>query len=255
MTVKDIYTEVDGDGPPVVFSHDGLSHSASYAAQVEAFAGSHTVVTWDRRGYGRSPRPTAPFSSAGDLAAIVHELPGPAALVGCSFGSLVTMQCALDHPELVTALVLVGPVVTGLPLSKHFATRGGRGVPGSDASDAEAIEYWTGTDPWFIAPTNTAARSALRDLLTASPQNLHPPVELDAVVQNTVLPRLGEVTVPTLVLVGEHDIADVHAHAGAIEAAIPGARRVVLSGSGHLPHLEIPAEFNSTVLDFLTAVP
>jgi pimeloyl-ACP methyl ester carboxylesterase len=70
-----------------------------------------------------------------DLAAVVRAVSdGPAALVGCSSGSLVTLHCALEHPELVAKLVLVGPIVSGLPFSEHFATRGGRGVPGPDTS-------------------------------------------------------------------------------------------------------------------------
>jgi 3-oxoadipate enol-lactonase len=65
------------------------------------------------------------------------------------------------------------------------------------------------------------------------------------------LERLEEVLVATLIVVGEADIPDVHAHAGAIEAGIGGVRRVVLSGSGHLPQLEVPDAFNRVVLEFL----
>jgi pimeloyl-ACP methyl ester carboxylesterase len=56
-----------------------------------------------------------------------------------------------------------------------------------------------------------------------------------------------------LIISGEHDIADVHAHGGAIEAGIPDARRLVLPNCGHLPHLEMPGEFNNAVLGFLMA--
>src|SRR6266511_5698009 len=59
----------------------------------------------------------------------------------------------------------------------------------------------------------------------------------------------------TLIVVGEQDIPDVHAHCGAIEAAIPGATRVVLPGSGHLPHLETPEVFNRVVHEFLDRGP
>jgi len=65
------------------------------------------------------------------------------------------------------------------------------------------------------------------------------------------LPRLGEIHIPTLLLVGDADIPDVHAHAGAIEAGIPRARRVVINDVGHLMYLEKPVEFSRIVIEFL----
>src|SRR6266540_2429467 len=238
-----------------VLTHDGLLHSESWDAQFEVFAAGSRVARWDRRGYGRSPRPTAPFSSIDDLAAVVGGVSdSPATLIGCSYGALLSMHCALDHPRLIAALVLVGPIVSGLPLSEHFQTRGDGAVPAFGAPLAEQIAYWSGSDRWFVAPANTAARQRLHALLSANPHNLRLARELELRPQPPALPRLGEIAVPTLIVVGEQDIPDVHAHCGAIEAAIPGATRVVLPGSGHLPHLETPEVFNRVVLEFLTGV-
>jgi 3-oxoadipate enol-lactonase len=253
VTVDGVHVELDGAGPPVVLTHDALTHSEAWDAQVAAWSTDHRVACWDRRGYGRSPRPTGPYSSIDDLAAVVRAVSdGPAALVGCSFGSLITLHCALEHPGLVSKLVLVGPLLSGLPLSEHFRTRGGRRGPAPDAPDGEQIEYWSAVDPWFVAPTSPGARERLHALLMANPQNLHPPLELERHPETPALAQLGDVGVPTLILVGEGDIADVHAAAGAIEAGIPGATRIVLPGSGHLPHLEVPEAFNAAVHEFLT---
>ena len=65
------------------------------------------------------------------------------------------------------------------------------------------------------------------------------------------LPRLQEISAPTLLLVGDADIPDVHAPAGAIEAAIPRARRVVIRGVGHLMYLEKPKAFTDRLSDFV----
>jgi 3-oxoadipate enol-lactonase len=255
LAVDGVHCEVAGSGPPVVFTHDALLHSESWDAQFGVFAADYHVARWDRRGYGLSPRPTVPFSSVEDLAAVVNSVSdSPATLVGCSFGGFLSVQCALDHPRLVAALVLVGPVVSGLPFSEHFDTRGGRGLPAFDAPVAEQIAYWSGSDPWFVASANTAARQRLHALLSANPHNLRRALELERRPERPALPRLGEIAVPTLIVVGEHDIPDVHAHCGAIEAAIPGAKRVVLPGSGHLPHLEVPDAFSRVVLQFLAGV-
>lgn len=256
LAVAGIFCQVAGSGPPVVLTHDGLLHSESWDAQFSVFAAGYRVARWDRRGYGRSPRPAGSFSSVDDLAAVVRSVSDqPATLVGCSYGGFLSVQCALDHPDLVAALVLVGPVITGLPFSEHFNTRGGRGEPAFDAPVAEQIAYWSGSDPWFVASGNTAARQRLHELLSTNPHNLRLPLELERRPQLPALPRLGEVAVPTLIITGEYDIPDVHAHCGAIEAAIAGARRVVLAGSGHLPHMETPEVFNRVVLEFLAEVP
>jgi len=63
--------------------------------------------------------------------------------------------------------------------------------------------------------------------------------------------RLGEVAVPALVVVGEHDRPDLHAMADALAGGIPLAERVVLGGTAHLPNMERPAEFNRVLLEFL----
>jgi pimeloyl-ACP methyl ester carboxylesterase len=62
---------------------------------------------------------------------------------------------------------------------------------------------------------------------------------------------LGQIRVPTLIVTGEADIPDVHAHSGAIEAGIPDARRIVVPGVGHIMYLEKPAEFSRLVIDFI----
>lgn len=143
------------------------------------------------------------------------------------------------------------PIVSGLGFTEHFTSRGGRRADGILPA-AEEIEYWSSTDPWLTAPANASARDRLRALLTANPNNLRPKEHLERAYESPALPRLGQIAVPTLIIAGEHDIADVHAHCGAIEAAIPAARRPVLPNSGHLPHFEAPGEFNTAVLGFLT---
>jgi 3-oxoadipate enol-lactonase len=64
--------------------------------------------------------------------------------------------------------------------------------------------------------------------------------------------RLGEVLAPTLVLIGEHDVGDMHAIADRIVAAVPGARREQIAETAHLPSMERPAEFDRLVLGFLS---
>ena len=63
--------------------------------------------------------------------------------------------------------------------------------------------------------------------------------------------RLGEISVPMLIIVSTEDVPDVHAAAAIMESSIPGSRKVVISNAAHMVSMERPVEFNRTVLEFL----
>jgi 3-oxoadipate enol-lactonase len=249
-----VFCEVVGTGRPCVLSHDSTLHRETWDAQFPSLSDAHRVVRWDRRGYGRSAASTGAYCSVDDLVCVVESLAdSPAVVIGCSSGSLLSLHCALDRPDLVSALVLVGPVVSGLDFTEHMLSRGGFWSGAVTTLDGE-IAYWSEVDPWIVAPRNIEARKRVADLLAANPHNLEPK-PLERSPQPVALRRLSGITVPTLIIVGEHDIPDVHAHAGALEAGVRGARRQVLTDSGHLPQLEVPNAFNRSVRDFVATLP
>lgn len=249
-----LYYEELGEGSPIVLVHDGLLHSETWDAQFQVLAAAgHRVVRYDRRGYGRSAEATALFSNIRDLDAVLTTLGvDRTVLIGCSSGGLLAIDYTLAHPERVSALVLVGPIVSGMGFTKHFQTRGGRFFPTEQTTIEDLIEYFSNVDPYGIAPENRAAKERANELLKAYPQNLNWAREqLSDPAARRALHNLGEIAVPTLITAGEFDIPDVHAHCGAIQAGIPGARRVVVSGAGHLVHMEQPEAWNKLVLEFL----
>ncbi|MGV8039162.1 MAG: alpha/beta fold hydrolase [Thermoanaerobaculaceae bacterium] len=248
-----LYYEVAGKGDAVVLVHDGLVHHVIWNDQLAAFARDFTVVRYDRRGYGKSPDSTAPFSNEDDLDALLTHLGiASASLVGMSAGGGMVVDYCLAHPERVDAMVLVGAVVSGLGYTDHFASRGGRVDDALRADPAGLVRYFLEEDPYEMAPASTAARARLRQLTAGAPLFMASPGHrLRRPPARPALPNLGEVHVPTLVVVGEHDIPDVHAHGGALEAGIRGARRKVVSGAGHLVPFEQPEAFNAAVIPFL----
>jgi 3-oxoadipate enol-lactonase len=246
-----LYYEECGSAPQVVvLVHDGVLHSAAWDEVWPDFCKHFHTIRYDRRGYGRSPVATQGYYATDDLAAILRHLKVKrAAIVGSSHGGEISINFTLDHPEVVEQLVLVGAVVGGMPYTKHFLERGvALGKPLEKGDIKGAIAAAT-KDKYLTAPGSDAARKRMADILLANPQDLtHPELELPV---KPALPRLGEIHIPTLLLVGDADIPDVHAHAGAIEAGIPSARRVVISDVGHLMYLEKPAEFSRIVIAFL----
>jgi len=247
-----IFYETTGKGPVIVMIHDGVLHRETWNGQFAAFAGSHRVIRWDRRGYGRSDSPKASFSNLDDLLILMRSLKVErATLLGCSSGALLAIDFALEHPEKVSSLVLVGPIVSGFGFTKHFKTRGDRGKPKAGAPAAEKIKYWIRKDPWLTAPGSKAAKDEMEMLLAANPQNLSGSGRYARGPGRPAVGLLSEIKVPTLIIAGESDIPDVHAHIGVIQASIAKSQRVVLTHSGHLAHFEVPDAFNRVVLDFL----
>ena len=246
-----IYYEECGSSPQaVVLLHDGVLHSAAWDEVWPAFCKHFHVIRYDRRGYGRSPAASEGYFETDDVAALLRHLKiRRAVILGSSHGGEVSINFALDYPEMVQQLVLVGAVVGGMPYSAHFLERGndlGKPLEKNDTQGAIAAAV---KDKFLIAPGNEAAKKRTADLLAANPQDL---THADfALPSKPALPRLGEIRVPTLLVVGDADIPDVHAHAGAIQAGIPRARRVVLKDVGHLMYLEKPKEFSELTISFI----
>jgi pimeloyl-ACP methyl ester carboxylesterase len=246
-----IYYEECGTGDSaVVLVHDGVLDSGVWDHVWPAFCKDFHTIRYDRRGYGRSPAATSWYMETDDLFALLRHLKvHRAMLVGSSHGGELSIEFTLEHPNVVEQLVLVGAVVHGYPFSDHFLNRGERTwAPPKKTDVAGAIAKIT-DDRYLTAPDHSAAHQKIRDLLTAAPQDFtHGDMARDL---PSSLPRLHEIHVPTLILVGDADVPDVHAHAGAIETGIPNSRRIVVADAGHLMYLEKPDEFVRIVVRFL----
>ncbi|MFC1493085.1 alpha/beta fold hydrolase [candidate division KSB1 bacterium] len=248
-----LYYEEAGSGETIVMIHDGLVHHEIYDGQFLTFAEDYRVIRYDRRGYGKSPKPEQEYSIIEDLNSIFVELKvEKAAVIGMSMGGGLAIDFTLEYPEKVNSLVLVGAVVSGYGYTEHFRTRGGH-MPLEYYQNPEALrKYLIYDDPYEVSPKNKEARNRLIQLINANPHNMDfEKYQFNRPPRRAALGNLNEIKVPTLIIVGEDDIPDVHAHAGAIEAGIPNAIRKVIKNAGHLVPMGQPEEFNNKVLEFL----
>lgn len=246
-----LYYEECGTGPEaVVLIHDGIAHAAVWDDVWPDFCKHFHTIRYDRRGYGRTPASTTWYTETEDLAALLRQRKvSRAVLVGSSHGGELSIDFTLQYPGVVQQLVLVGAVVSGFPYSDHFLNRGLNNSRPFEKNDVSAgLANWA-KDKYLLAPGHEAAQKHLLALLTANPQDM---THSDyARPTAPAIGRLHDVRIPTLILVGDADIPDVHAHAGAIEAGILGSKRVVISDAGHLMYLEKPAEFSREVIGFI----
>jgi pimeloyl-ACP methyl ester carboxylesterase len=209
------------------------------------------VVRYDLRGYGRSAAAPEPFSHLEDLRALLDLLKiEKATLVGLSLGGIIAADFALEHPERVRRLALVGP---GLRGDKQPPPKDAAAAIEAMGRGAEAFADATMRRELYAAVRpGSAAHARLRRMLldnfkalsTLRPGFIRYPDPPTA-------ERLGQIKAPTLVLIGERDGRNLLNIAETLATRIPAARMDVIDGSSHHPPVEKPKEFNRALLDFL----
>jgi pimeloyl-ACP methyl ester carboxylesterase len=230
--------------------------------QWQTYPTTHRVVRYDLRGFGRSPIGPGRFSHAGDLVELL-ERQGmqKSSLVGVSMGGRAALEVALARPELVEALVLVGAGFPGHDWSEEMNAADAAEMEALERGDIDAaVEVCMRT--WVDGPRRKPedVDPAVRDRVAEMQRRayeLQMPVwesaEQEPLVDN-LAERLGEVTMPTLILVGEEDILDMHQIADRLERELPNAQRASIADTAHVPSLERPREFDQLVLPFLQSV-
>jgi 3-oxoadipate enol-lactonase len=251
--------ELAGSGPALLLVHAGIADRRMWDDQMEPFAGAGwTVIRADLPGVGGTPAPSGPVATWATLRDLLDHLGvEQAAVVGCSLGGRAAVDLALAAPGRVRALVLVGSGLGGHRFEEAALHRlwddSDAAVERGDLEAAARIELetWVAGVGRGLDAVDPEVRSRARAMLLglygggeAELEDLEPPAA----------GRLGEITAPTLVLVGDHDRADIQAIADALAGGIPGAERAVLAGTAHLPNMERPGEFNRVVLEFLAGL-
>ncbi|MHB8333480.1 MAG: alpha/beta fold hydrolase [Acidimicrobiales bacterium] len=248
-----LYYEVVGDessdATPLVLCHGAGGNHASWFQQVGHFAADRMVVTWDHRGYGRSSDlgdRTGPLVGCGDLLAVLDALGVERAdLVGQSMGGWSVVGAALARPGLARSIVLADTiagftteaVVAGLA---HARARGPeRDALGEHPALGEAFSA--------RSPALAHLYQSLGRMGSADGEHVIKRL-LDVTYGEAEAARL---TMPCLLIVGDHDQLFAPAAIRALADLLPDARIVEVVGAGHSPYFEDPRTWNHTVDSFL----
>jgi len=257
----EIYYEASGEGTPFVFLSETACDGAVWSLyQVPEFSRDHRVVILDYRGTGLSGKPSAKYSTemfADDAAAVLDHLGLEGAVVcGHSMGGRVAQLLALNYPRKVSNLILA---------SSGAAHPGDRGIPLRIAKEMVewGYEKYVRDHTIVVGWTEVYARNHMNRIekyLQVRMANLCP-VEFYfrhvlARQEHDTSGRLKDISVPTLILVGDDDhfvVSDMSHRAGAdfLARAIPNAKLVVLPGERHSYFYTEPEKAHGIIREFL----
>lgn len=248
----------EGQGSPVVFLHAFPLNRTTWAPQVAALSDRYRVVTIDLRGHGESDAPMWRYTLdrfADDVHGLLEHLGiARATFVGLSMGGYILFALFRKYPALFQALVLAD-------------TRATADTPEAKAArfSMAQIAYRRGTSaiaelmlPKLLSPASCEHRADLRDQLrTIITGNQVSGIVGDLMAMEErpdSTPLLSTIAVPTLVIVGEEDLASPPEEVEGMAHQIPGSTFVRIPQAGHLSNLENPAAFNAALLSFLKSV-
>lgn len=257
-----MHYEVTGQGAPLLLINGLSAPAVNWALQTRVFASQFQVITFDNRGVGETDLPPEPVYTTGqmaeDAAGLLRHLKIPRAhVMGASMGGTIAMELALRHPKLVRSLTLACTWAEG------------------DGRFLHTIESWMSLAsrvpieeryrhvlyPWLFTPEFFSKKENLEQAFQRAMSYPHQ-TKAEAIERQgkgimawngTRVSRLGNLRVPTLVVVGKDDILTPPQFSRMLTKKIRRARLVVLPG-GHGFFLEHADLLNRTVLKFLMSV-
>lgn len=256
----ELYYESLGEGTPIVFqAHD---HTPWLFLQAPVFSQRYRVLTYDRRGTGRSASPPGDWSAADlarDLKALLDAVGIERAIIaGSSLGGVVAAQFGLDHPDRALALV-IGHTVPYLSAAGRewleeeigAALKGLPAIQRQPRSEGESLGPPT-TDPAFAASPLGRMVASTGTGLGRTPSDIARAIAvLRDWDQRPRKAELARVAVPTLVIVGEREPRSTVDGAREWASWIPSAEFMVLPGAHHAAPREAAPAWNAAVQAFL----
>ena len=250
-----IFYEESGSGPAVMLGHSFLCSREMWEYQVPVLAESYRVINMDFRGHGQSSTIDHPFTVydlLDDAVAILDELEiEEATWVGLSSGGFTALRAALTVPERVRAIVVADASAAAEAFYPKFKYR----ALGLGARLVGMGPFVPAVAPIMFGQSTLKENPSLVEEWTPTLLSMELPsllMFLEAIVtRDSLLDRLCEIQVPTLVMVGAEDRAQPVPRARQIADGIPGAYLKVIPKAGHLSALENPPVFNRAMLDFL----
>lgn len=255
--VRLFFTDEGAGDPPILMVHGFSCDGHDWMWQIPHFAERHRVIVVDLRGHGRSSVPEGgyvPTQFAADIAGLLDHLDtGPVVAMGHSLGGAIVSALAVEHPDLVSAVVSVDPgylIPDELrPLVEGMATALGEDDPVAASQQFLSASYSPATPPALKSFHMRRIAGVPGPVLVQTLGGLF--VGPDSMgFRDTSVPYLQRRTCPVLACYADADRAAFEGDLFVDERS----RSIAWPGSGHWLHQERPAEFNSVVDSWLSSL-
>jgi pimeloyl-ACP methyl ester carboxylesterase len=254
----ELYYESTGEGVPLVFAHGGGGNLLQWTYQVPHFSERYRVVTFDNRGHGRSESPAAGYSIeifSEDILGLLDSLSlERVVLIGLTMGAMTALRFALDHPDRLSGMVLVGVSEGGREVMRERFEMSAQ-IAESHGMEMLAEGFCSVVfSPWFREERSDFVADCKKSMQAASPRGYAESIRALA-NRPRLTDRLSEIRAKTLVVVGEDDVTEFPLEDADLYAqGIRDARLVRIEKAGHLACIEQPDVFNALLDGFLEEI-
>jgi 3-oxoadipate enol-lactonase len=240
-------------GPTLVLLHAFPLDREMWRPQLAALAGTARVLAVDLPGFGRTPLPSTPWtvdSAAEQVGGLLDTLglTGRIVVGGLSMGGYVAMAFARRFPDRLAGLILAD--TRAEPDDEAAKENRGKLIAVAQKQGAAAV-----VDAMLPKLLSEKATPAVKDAVRTIGSRQTPDGVAAALAalrdRPDAAPGLDQVSVPTLVIVGEHDAVTPPTLAAAMAGRVYGSELVTIPNAGHLSNLENPEAFNAAVVRFL----
>lgn len=254
-----LFYEDLGEGPAIILLHGYTGSHKDWAAQIPVLAEKYRVIAMDHRGHGKSAAPSSASDysvkiMAEDARGLLRHLGiDRSCIVGHSMGGFMAFELVLEYPDMVSALALVDTSSGEFERAPGYAEL---------RTQLDELARTEGMEAAF--EHNAAHNPMTREHFEKHPERreiskqkmLETSVDGYVYVANSfsrwesLTPRLAEIKVPTLIVVGDEDAPFIKP-SRIMKDSIANSKLAFIAGSGHSPHEEVPDAFNDVLLSFL----
>lgn len=246
--------QIQGNGPPLVLLHGGVTDSRSWRKQIEGLSDDFKVIAWDAPGCGKSSDPPENIDLGGYayylytfLQKIGIENPH---IAGLSFGAGLAIEFYRKYPCIPKTLILASAYAgwAGSLPPDNVEERLKKGLKQSEMPPKQVVDSWIPT-----LFSDSASDSVKKETATIM-SDFHPAgmrAMLSAFAKADLRETLPHIRIPTLLLYGEKDQRSPLTIAKSLNNTIPASKLVVIPEVGHACHAEAPDAFNAEVRKFI----